>query len=66
MLFTETFQYEVYERFAQTFLQRVPKTAERPLGERTRFSFLLCQKDKAARFCPSFGIEPYIKLTLFT
>ncbi|EMJ79897.1 hypothetical protein LEP1GSC016_1726 [Leptospira borgpetersenii serovar Hardjo-bovis str. Sponselee] len=29
-----------------------------------RFSFLLCQKDQAARFCPSFGTEPYIEFTL--
>ncbi|AWV71804.1 hypothetical protein D1609_17590 [Leptospira borgpetersenii serovar Hardjo-bovis] len=25
---------------------------------------LLCQKDQAARFCPSFGTEPYIEFTL--
>ncbi|EMO60728.1 hypothetical protein LEP1GSC133_4413 [Leptospira borgpetersenii serovar Pomona str. 200901868] len=35
------------------------------LSERTRFRFLLCQKNQAARFCPSFGTEPYIELTLF-
>ncbi|EMF99492.1 hypothetical protein LEP1GSC123_4817 [Leptospira borgpetersenii str. 200701203] len=25
---------------------------------------LLCQKDQAARFCPSFGTELYIELAL--
>ncbi|AYR07651.1 hypothetical protein D1609_02910 [Leptospira borgpetersenii serovar Hardjo-bovis] len=32
--------------------------------KRTRFSFLLCQKDQTARFCPSFRTEPYIEFTL--
>ncbi|QHE25989.1 hypothetical protein GS511_02550 [Leptospira borgpetersenii] len=49
--------------FAQTFLQRVPKSRRAPIEAR-RFSFLLCQKDQAARFCPSFWTEPYIELTL--
>ncbi|AWV69778.1 hypothetical protein LEP1GSC016_2003 [Leptospira borgpetersenii serovar Hardjo-bovis str. Sponselee] len=50
--------------FAQTFLQRVSKSRRAPIEAR-RFSFLLCQKDQAARFCPSFGTEPYIELTFF-
>ncbi|OOV46016.1 hypothetical protein GS511_03360 [Leptospira borgpetersenii] len=61
---------------AKTFLQRVPKSRRAPiearrfsyprtLRERTRFSFLLCQKDQAARFCSKIGTEPYIELTFF-
>ncbi|AXX16743.1 hypothetical protein C4Q31_15500 [Leptospira borgpetersenii serovar Ceylonica] len=49
--------------FARTFLQRVPKSRRAPIEAR-RFSFLLCQKDQAARLCPSFGTEPYIEFTL--
>ncbi|WP_032853730.1 hypothetical protein [Leptospira borgpetersenii] len=33
---------------------------ERPLGSERDLSFLLCPKDQAARFCPSFGTEPYV------
>ncbi|ALO27668.1 hypothetical protein LBBP_03476 [Leptospira borgpetersenii serovar Ballum] len=33
---------------------------KRFLERATHFSFLLYQKDQAARFCPSFGTEPYI------
>ncbi|AWV71538.1 hypothetical protein B9T54_01795 [Leptospira borgpetersenii serovar Hardjo-bovis] len=41
-----------------------PKTRGATLRERTRFRFLLCRKGQAARFCPSFGTEPYIEFTL--
>ncbi|EMJ82886.1 hypothetical protein LEP1GSC016_2841 [Leptospira borgpetersenii serovar Hardjo-bovis str. Sponselee] len=51
LVLRKRFSYEICERFAQTFLQRLPKPS------------LLCQKDQAARFCSSFGTEPYIEFT---
>ncbi|QHE25754.1 hypothetical protein GS511_01220 [Leptospira borgpetersenii] len=46
------FNYQICEHSPELFYSAFQNTS------------LLCQKDQAARFCPSFGTEFYIEFTL--